>query len=397
MRARRRRHRRAGARAADRVPRGRDDLRRLPRRLPRRQPARDAGRPRRALRLRHHRTDGGAAAPRLPAHDADRRRERHPRASSRRSAISARCRRTPTSTRSMRVLKVDQPVKDPTTMTGEELVHEIQDLLKGLLKQGAKLPKNLMLYVKNMIFFDGATTRLAPDVNLFEQVTRDLRLLRAAPRGSHRARHRLRSAAAGARPRRLQAHARARGRDRVAHPARAGRATAAHPGAAGSGRRASRWLSSRPSSGTGRAPGHHSLRTPAGLHPVGGGSARDGSPARRRAERVLATPLPFWIWSAHRGDAARRGGWDTAKPLGPRAALDFVVDHDGPALFLLKDLHEAHPRPARDPPPAARPLRALPSTARSSSSLGVGGEVHSGRGRARPVLHRPRACPTCSS
>ncbi len=72
----------------------------------------------------------------------------------------------------MTVLKLDQPVKDPTTMTGEELVHEIQDLLKGLLTQGAKLPKNLMLYVKNMIFFDGATTRLAPDVNLFEQVTR---------------------------------------------------------------------------------------------------------------------------------------------------------------------------------------------------------------------------------
>jgi ubiquinone biosynthesis protein len=72
----------------------------------------------------------------------------------------------------MQVLKVDQPVKDPTRMTGDELVHEIQDLLKGLLKQGAKLPKNLMLYVKNMIFFDGATTRLAPDVNLFEQVTR---------------------------------------------------------------------------------------------------------------------------------------------------------------------------------------------------------------------------------
>jgi len=71
-----------------------------------------------------------------------------------------------------KVLKLDQPVKDPTTMSGEELVHEIQDLLKGLLKQGAKLPKNLMLYVKDMIFFDGATTRLAPDVNLFEQVTR---------------------------------------------------------------------------------------------------------------------------------------------------------------------------------------------------------------------------------
>ena len=72
----------------------------------------------------------------------------------------------------MQVLKVDQPIKDPTKMTGEELVHEIQDVLKGLMKQGAKLPKNLMLYAKDMIFFDGATTALAPDVNLFEQVTR---------------------------------------------------------------------------------------------------------------------------------------------------------------------------------------------------------------------------------
>ena len=56
----------------------------------------------------------------------------------------------------MRLLKIDQPVQDPTKMTGEELVHEIQDVLKGLLKQGARLPKHLMLYVKDMIFFDGA-------------------------------------------------------------------------------------------------------------------------------------------------------------------------------------------------------------------------------------------------
>ena len=72
----------------------------------------------------------------------------------------------------MRVLKVHEPVRDPTKMGGEELVREIQEVLKGLLKQGAKLPKHLMLYVKNLIFFDGAITRMAPDVNLFEQVLR---------------------------------------------------------------------------------------------------------------------------------------------------------------------------------------------------------------------------------
>lgn len=72
----------------------------------------------------------------------------------------------------IRVLKVDQAPKDPTLMSGDELVSEIQDLLKGLLAHGARLPKHLMLYVKNMIFFDGAIAQLAPDLDLFAEVTR---------------------------------------------------------------------------------------------------------------------------------------------------------------------------------------------------------------------------------
>lgn len=72
----------------------------------------------------------------------------------------------------LRLLKLDQPVRDPTRMSGEELVREIQDVLKGLLRLGAKLPKNLMLYVKGMLFFDGAITLFAPDVNLFDELGR---------------------------------------------------------------------------------------------------------------------------------------------------------------------------------------------------------------------------------
>jgi ubiquinone biosynthesis protein len=71
-----------------------------------------------------------------------------------------------------RVLKVDQPVRDPTRMSTEELVHEIQDVIKGLLRHGARLPKHLMLYVKNMLFFDGSIARFAPDVNLFGEVAK---------------------------------------------------------------------------------------------------------------------------------------------------------------------------------------------------------------------------------
>ena len=72
----------------------------------------------------------------------------------------------------MRVLKVDEPVRDPTRMSGDELVGEIQDVIRGLLRHGARLRKHLMLYVKNMLFFDGSIARFAPDVNLFGEVAK---------------------------------------------------------------------------------------------------------------------------------------------------------------------------------------------------------------------------------
>jgi ubiquinone biosynthesis protein len=70
------------------------------------------------------------------------------------------------------LLKVDRPVQDPTKMEPELLVREIQEVLRGLLSQGARLPKHLMLYVKNMLFFDGAIAHLAPDLNMFEEVAK---------------------------------------------------------------------------------------------------------------------------------------------------------------------------------------------------------------------------------
>ena len=45
-------------------------------------------------------------------------------------------------------------------------------MLKHLLAHGAKLPKHLMLYVKNLIFIDGTIGDLAPDVDLFAEVGR---------------------------------------------------------------------------------------------------------------------------------------------------------------------------------------------------------------------------------
>jgi len=67
-------------------------------------------------------------------------------------------------------LRLDQPPIDPTTLTGEELVKEVQRVVKALLGYGAKVPKELMLYVKNMVFLDGAIARLAPELDVLGEI-----------------------------------------------------------------------------------------------------------------------------------------------------------------------------------------------------------------------------------
>lgn len=59
---------------------------------------------------------------------------------------------------------------DPTTLSAEELVSELQRVVKLLLGYGARMPKELMLFVKNMVFLDGAIATLAPDIDLFAEI-----------------------------------------------------------------------------------------------------------------------------------------------------------------------------------------------------------------------------------
>ena len=70
----------------------------------------------------------------------------------------------------IRDLRLDQATIDPTTLTGEEMVAEVQRVVKALLGYGARLPKELMLYVKNMVFLDGAIARLAPELDILGEV-----------------------------------------------------------------------------------------------------------------------------------------------------------------------------------------------------------------------------------
>jgi ubiquinone biosynthesis protein len=67
-------------------------------------------------------------------------------------------------------LGLDRAPIDPTALAPEELVAEMQRSIKALLALGAHLPKELMLFVKNLVFLDGAIATLAPDLDLFAEI-----------------------------------------------------------------------------------------------------------------------------------------------------------------------------------------------------------------------------------
>jgi ubiquinone biosynthesis protein len=67
-------------------------------------------------------------------------------------------------------LRLDEQLIDPTTLTQEQLVNDLQRVIKALLGMGARLPKILMLYVKNLVFLDGAMATLAPDLDLIAEI-----------------------------------------------------------------------------------------------------------------------------------------------------------------------------------------------------------------------------------
>jgi SpoVK/Ycf46/Vps4 family AAA+-type ATPase len=65
-----------------------------------------------------------------------------------------------------------------------------------------------------------------------------------------------------------------------------------------------------------------------------------------------STPLPVWEWRLTDG-MRKEGGPVEPGTLAPRAVLDFIVAHQGQAIFHLKDFHE----PLRESPEIRRRLR----------------------------------------
>ncbi|HEX5616697.1 MAG TPA: AarF/UbiB family protein [Acidimicrobiia bacterium] len=69
-----------------------------------------------------------------------------------------------------RDLGLDRGPVDATQLSADELVHELQELTKKLLAYGAHAPKELMLFVKNMMFLDSAIGALAPDLDILGEI-----------------------------------------------------------------------------------------------------------------------------------------------------------------------------------------------------------------------------------
>lgn len=67
-------------------------------------------------------------------------------------------------------LGLDKPPVDATTLTPDALLAEVRELTKRLLEYGARFPKILMLFVKDLLFLDGSLATLAPDIDLFSEV-----------------------------------------------------------------------------------------------------------------------------------------------------------------------------------------------------------------------------------
>ena len=67
-------------------------------------------------------------------------------------------------------LGLDEDLPDPTQMSADALTDELRELTKKLLGYGARAPKELMLFVKNMMFLDGATATLAPDLDILGEM-----------------------------------------------------------------------------------------------------------------------------------------------------------------------------------------------------------------------------------
>jgi ubiquinone biosynthesis protein len=74
--------------------------------------------------------------------------------------------------RFIREVGADQQPVDVLDIDPEELQRQFQEVVKILQAYGVSFPKDLMLYIKNLLYLDGAIARLAPDLNMIKEAER---------------------------------------------------------------------------------------------------------------------------------------------------------------------------------------------------------------------------------
>ena len=69
-------------------------------------------------------------------------------------------------------LRLDRPGFDPLELSEDEFTAEFRALIAGLLANGARIPKELMLFIKNFAYLCSVTGELEPDMEVLAQFER---------------------------------------------------------------------------------------------------------------------------------------------------------------------------------------------------------------------------------
>lgn len=67
-------------------------------------------------------------------------------------------------------LGLDRPPLDPAALSVDELTAQLRAMASALLAYGARLPKPLILFVKDLLFLDGALAVMAPEVDILHEI-----------------------------------------------------------------------------------------------------------------------------------------------------------------------------------------------------------------------------------
>jgi ubiquinone biosynthesis protein len=70
----------------------------------------------------------------------------------------------------MREIPMDRPAVDPASASADQMITEMRRVTKALVKHGTRLPKELMLFMKDFMFIDGAIGTLAPDLDVLGEM-----------------------------------------------------------------------------------------------------------------------------------------------------------------------------------------------------------------------------------